>query len=255
MPIYPQISQYPIRRTRHTRTITNTLEDGSRIALADSLAATIRWNLSYSGLSDSELSVIQTFFESAEGRLNTFSFADPTANLLLWSEDYSQTVWQRNSLLQLAAGIGDPLGSSRATRITNTGSGDLNLVQTLPLPGTWTCCWSIYLRSDVSQTVHLLRDSNETAVTSGPDWQRFHYNSAGSASGTTSDFGVTFPAGSSINVFGAQVEVQAAASTYIPTNSSSGIYPNTRFDSDTLRVRLDAPNSNSCDVTLFSNAG
>jgi hypothetical protein len=249
MPIYPQLSQYPILRTRHTRTITNTLEDGSRIALADSLAATIRWNLSYSGLSDSELSVIQTFFESAEGRLNTFSFADPTANLLLWSEDYSQTVWQRNSLLQIAAGIGDPLGSSRATRITNTGSGDLNLVQTLPLPGTWTCCWSIYLRSDVSQTIHLVCDSNALAVIAGPDWRRFQYTCSGS------DFGITFPAGSSIEVFGAQVEVQAAASTYIPTNSSSGIYPNTRFDSDTLRVRLDAPNSNSCDVTLFSNAG
>lgn len=249
MPIYPQLSQYPIRRTRHTRTITNTLEDGSRIALPDPLAATIRWNLSYSGLSDSELSLLQAFFESAEGRLNTFSFADPTANLLLWSEDYSQTVWQRNSLLQIAAGIGDPLGSSRATRITNTGSGDLTLVQTLPLPATWTCCFSVYLRSDVSQTVHLVCDSNAMAVMVGPDWRRFQYTCSGS------DFGITFPAGSSIEVFGAQVEAQAAASTYIPTKSSSGIYPNTRFDSDTLKVRLDAPNSNSCDVTLFSNAG
>jgi hypothetical protein len=249
MLIYPQISQYPIRRVRHTRTITNTLEDGSRIALSDPLAATTRWNLSYTGLSDAELSVIQTFFESVEGRLNSFSFADPAANLLLWSEDYSQTVWQRNSLLQLGAAIGDPLGSSRATRITNTGSGDLNMVQTVQVPETWTCCLSVYLRSEVTQTLHLICDSNALAVTAGPDWSRFQYTCSGS------DFGIVFPAGSSIEVFGAQVDAQAAASTYIPTNSSGGIYPNTRFDSDTLRVRMDSPNSNSCDVSLLSNAG
>jgi hypothetical protein len=43
--------------------------------------------LSYTALSDAELAALEQFFASAQGTLNGFTFLDPAANLLAWSED------------------------------------------------------------------------------------------------------------------------------------------------------------------------
>jgi hypothetical protein len=257
--IYPQLSsgaicQYPIRRKRHFRTITNTLENGARIALPDPLAATIQWSLVYAGLTDSETATLKSFFGSVEGRLDTFAFVDPVANLLVWSEDLSKPVWQKNSLLQLQPQVSDPLGSTRATQLSNSGAGSLSLTQTVPIPETWTSCWSLYMRSNTPLTVRMARNSSSTPARVTPDWQRFELSNAGEGSGDSSDFSLEFPSGSQVEVFGAQVEAQAGASTYMSTTNVSGVYPNTRFDSDILQISIDAPNSNSCSIALTSHA-
>jgi hypothetical protein len=257
MPLYPQLTansicQYPIRRTRHYRTIANTLEDGSRITLADPMAATIRWELTYIGLTDTEVATLRSFFETAEGRLNAFAFADPTGNLLVWSEDFTQQIWQRNSLLQIQPQIDDPLGSARATRFTNGGSGSLGITQTVQVPGAWKCCWSVYLRSDAPETLVMTRDSTSLSLNVTNVWQRFQLSNTTGSSGNSSDFGLTIPAGAQIDLFGPQVEAQAGASTYIPTLSATGVFPNTRFDSDALQIKVDGPNRSSSKIALMS---
>src|SRR5579859_1998521 len=106
MTIFPKLSngaicQYPVQRRLQYRTISNVLEDDSRIVLQDQFASYVNWDLSYTGLSDAEVAVLQTFFETVEGRLGAFTFVDPAANLLVWSERLDQSVWQSNSLLQI----------------------------------------------------------------------------------------------------------------------------------------------------------
>ena len=57
--VYPQLgsgalSQFPIRKTRRTRTVMNRAADGSTIKLADPAGVTTEWGLPYADLSDQE---------------------------------------------------------------------------------------------------------------------------------------------------------------------------------------------------------
>jgi hypothetical protein len=257
MNIYPQLStgavcQFPIQKIRHYRTIVNQFEDGSRVVLQDPNATAIQWKLSYSGISDDEVSALQGFFDSVEGRLRSFTFVEPGGNLLAWSEDLSQLAWQKSTFLQIQTGVTDPVGSQRASSVTNSGAGALALVQTIAVPGSYVCCWSFFGRSDSPTSISLQRGTASEALILGPAWQRVSLTTTTSDGILTSDFGVTIPPGAQVNLFGMQVETQAAPSTYVQTLAAGGVYPSTRFDSDSLTFTADAPNSHSCQVSLYS---
>jgi len=53
---------------------------------------------------------------------------------------------------------------------------------------------------------------------------------------TTLTFSVQLPAGASVDLFGAQAEVQLAPSDYKQTGVRGGVYSNARFASDQLTV-------------------
>ena len=121
---FPQLpsgatSHYPIQKRRTQRTIVNDCLDGREIRLADPGAATVEWNLGYEALADTELAALEQFFQSVEGSLNSFTFLDPTANLLLWSESFGNAAWVTSPSLQLTPNIADALGGTNATRVTN----------------------------------------------------------------------------------------------------------------------------------------
>src|SRR5271163_4783597 len=122
---YPQlttgaISQFPVTRNTNMRTVANQLPCGYTIRMADTGTQKVQWQLRYSDLTDGERSSIESLFEAAEGQLNTFTFLDPTGNVLMWSEDWTQAVWTADPLLQVTAGVADPLGGSAAMQLTNT---------------------------------------------------------------------------------------------------------------------------------------
>ena len=81
-----------------------------------------------------------------------FTFLDPTDNLLCWSEKLDESVWERNSLLTITAGIADPNGGTNATRVSNTGSGALSIQQTVNGPGWFQYAFGVQARSDVRPT-------------------------------------------------------------------------------------------------------
>src|ERR1051326_4423620 len=99
MGVYPQLgsgalTQFPIVKVRRARTIINTAADGSRIKLADCAGSSMEWRLRYRGLSDAELQALAEFFTQAEGDLNGFTFVDPSANLLAYTEELNDEHWQ-----------------------------------------------------------------------------------------------------------------------------------------------------------------
>lgn len=256
MDIYPQgqngsVCQFPFEKSLHYRTILNVAEDGSRLALEDPNATAIRWRLTYSGLTDSEMASFQGFFESMSGRLKNFTFLDPSANLLTWSEDFSQTAWQKSTLLQCASGVSDPLGTQRASTVTNTSPGDLTLLQSVSVPGSYLCSFSCFVQSASPGIVTLTRDSASEAFSVSTAWQRIALSST-SNTADTSVFGITIPTGAQITLFGMQVQAQVKPSIYVQTLDRSGVYPMTRFDSDALTFRSDAPNSHACEIKLYS---
>ena len=235
--MYPQLnplaySQFPIRKLRQARTVANVAADGSSIKLADTNCALTEWQLRYEGLSDADLSTLQSFFTASEGSLNGFTFLDPAGNLLAWSEDLTNTVWEPGPFLAVGAGIADPMGDNNGFLLTNSGEGAQNINQTLNVPTGYTYTFSIYIHAAQVTTVTLLLDTHRALAAAGPNWSRVSFTGSGSTSSASIVFGIELQPGA-IQVFGPQVEAQAAPSVY-QASTAGGVYENARFGDDTF---------------------
>src|SRR4051812_13660011 len=96
--VYPQLIQFPVRKTKRPRTVVNRAADGSTVRLADPAAEVTEWRLDYVDLTDEEAGMLEQFFGAAEGSLNEFTFLDPTGNLLARSGKFDAEVWQKDPL-------------------------------------------------------------------------------------------------------------------------------------------------------------
>jgi len=255
MPVYPQLAggalgQYPMLIRRRLRTVTNRAADGRAIKLADTGGSITEWTLRYSALIDAEATALREFFEKTEGTLYRFTFLDPTANLLAWSERFEEAVWSRGPLISIENNIGDPFGGTGASRLTNTGGGAQSLSQTLSAPGDYVYCLSAYVRSPQSTAVTLLlgKTRNEQAV-SGV-WKRIAVTATGEPEGESVNFGVETPGGSAIEVFGMQVEPQPAPSGY-KRSTTGGVYENARLRDDALTLIATGAGLHSCTVHVI----
>lgn len=252
---FPQISsgaiaQFPLQRKRQWRAITNVLESGEMVSLRDSTGGQIEWRLGYRDLTDPEVGSLTALYAASAGGAVPFGFVDPMANLLGWSEDLSQPGWQFG-LLTTTGGGSDPVGTQRAWTLQNATSGEQQLSQTVGLPGSYTACFSAYVRADAAGTLGILRDSRRVNVPVGPQWKRIQLGGAGTAGNVQSTFSLAIGGGASLRVFGLQVEAQPWPSPYRPTGSATGILEETRFGGD-LAVTRTAPGLSSCQLTLIS---
>lgn len=259
---YPQlttgsISQFPVRRDSAFRTVVNQLADGSEIRMADTGAQKARWQLQYAGLTDAERTSLEDLFSSAEGQLNTFTFLDPADNLLMWSEDWTQSVWVADPLLEVAGGMADPTGGTAAMQLTNTAGTSQQIIQNTSGPSGFRYCHSVYVRSDVTAVIQLVAAATGatvlTPVSTSASWMRVTASGSLTVQQDGIAFGVQLPAGVRVAVFGAQVEAQPAAGQYKKTMDRAGIYSSTRFSSDLFVASATAPNQNACQVDLVSN--
>lgn len=265
MLFFPQLAtgalaQYPLFKQRIERTVQNIAEDGSVISLYDIYAPQVRWTLDYEYITDVEADTITSFFASCEGSLQPFLFVDPTANLLLFNEDLTQSCWVFNRLLQLSAGIADPMGGAAAIQVVNSSETSLPVTQSVSIPGQYTCAFSAYLRSSsVSCTVTLSRsDGNNTASQSASPssvWTRFYLSSTfASSESTLCEFSLGVSGESTVDVFGLQVDAQPQPGTYLPTTSTNATYPSARFDMNQVRVVSTGASQNNLRVIILSRA-
>jgi hypothetical protein len=259
---YPQlstgaVSQFPVTRSTNMRTVSNQLPSGFTIRMSDVGDQKVQWRLRYSSLTDAERSTIESLFEASEGQLNTFTFLDPTDNLLMWSEDWTQAVWTPDPLLQVSGGVPDALGGSDAMQLTNAAQTTQQIVQNTGALSSFVYCYSLYVKSNVPATIQLVvtatGQTSLTAITTGTAWTRVTTSGSLSVQQDGIGFGVQLPAGVQVEAFGAQVEAQPEAGLYKKTIDLGGVYPSTRFSSDLLSFTATAPNQNSCQIDLISN--
>jgi hypothetical protein len=255
MLIYPQLTsgalgQFPIVRRRRARTILNAAADGSAVKLGDPAAAGTEWQLAYAGLSDTELAALQQFFLAAEGSLNGFTFVDPTANLLAWSEVLSNSVWNADPFLTLQGGVADAAGGTNAWQLSNTSAGAQSLTQTLNAPGGYLYCFSVYVRADQAAAVTVSAGTKDVVHAAGSAWTRIAATGSGGSNGTSVAFAIQVPAGCAIDMFGPQVEAQGAPSVY-QTSTTGGIYEGARFRDDVFSFTTQGANRNSATVNIF----
>jgi hypothetical protein len=256
MNFYPQAGagstiQFPVSRARRWRAIKSVLESGEQIMLPDAAGGQIEWGLSYEDLSDPEISRVSDLFTASHGSFASFTFIDPLANLLGWSEDLTRPDWQ-SGLLSHTGGITDPLGTQRAWAISNRSAGTQQLSQTLGVPGEYVMCFSAYVRSEVAGSIVIARDGTQTAAAVGPQWARIYVSGTGAAGAVQSEFALSIGAGLTVDVWGMQVEAQPYPSLYRPTGKAVGIYEETCFGDDELTITATGAGLSSLSVRLIS---
>jgi hypothetical protein len=246
MLVFPQLSTgasavYPVTRKTNLRTVLNTLADGSAVVYSDPDAALTTWELRATGLSAAEWNAIETLFQSVAGQWQTFTFLDPVGNLFADSELLSAGAWSNGALMQLTAGVIDPLGTTRATRAINQG-GSVELVsQVLAVPGNFQYCLSTWAKTIGMSNVTLMASTTGGSVSKTfvltTAWQKISLAVNLAQNTTTVTFGAQFDPGASVDLFGMQVEAQLAPSDYKKTETQGGVYANARFAEDGLTVK------------------
>ena len=248
MLVFPQLSTgaaalYPVTRQSVLRTVVNTLADGSTVIYSDPDASQTLWELQPKGLTAAEWSAIEALFNATAGPWQTFTLLDPAGNLFANSELLSAGSWVNGALIQLTAGISDPLGTTRATRVLNSGTAAEGVTQTLAAPGHYRYCFSAWAKTAGGSSV-TLEASTAGASTSNTfgltaNWQRVSIPVELGQATTSVTFGAQLEAGATVDLFGMQVEAQPAASDYKMTGASGGVYANARFAADALTVRAE----------------
>lgn len=259
---FPQLSsgavtQYPLTESRAFRTVVNETADGRRVRFADTAASRIEWRIRQQAISDTEWNAIEALFSACEGRLRTFTFLDPADNLLRHSEDLTQPLWNLGPALAISPGIADPLGTNRATAITNSSGAMQRVMQTLGAPGTYQYSLSVWLRAAAPIPVRLLVMADgsfaETVHTIDSTWRRCSLFASLNANADAVDAGIELPGNAAIEVFGFQVDAQPAPSVYKRTAAVGGVYAKARFLDDVLTQQTTAPGVHSafCRITAL----
>ena len=253
---YPQLlsgalAQYPIRKTRLVRTIKNVLQDASMILFSDAGGERLIWQLSYRDLSEVDSDRLQAHFNACSGPFHSFTFIDPTDNMLISSSDLTAAVWQTSSLITIASNATDPQGGSDGFLLTNTGESNQEISQTLDVPADYQYCFSAYVLSAERSGLTLVRRGasveESTIVPIGPSWTRAVSSGQLNDGGTSFSVAISLAAGQQVTVYGVQLEAQIAPSGYRPTAQVGAIYSNAHWAVDQLIVTAEAPN-------LFSTA-
>lgn len=245
MLVFPQLSTgasalYPLTKTSRQRTVVNTLGDGSLDVYADPDARSLGWEIQAKGLTAGEWGAIEALFEATSGMWQTFTYLDPAGNLLAESEAFSAPAWTNGALIDLTAGVSDPLGTTRATLVTNAGGGTEGVGQTLPVPGNFHYCLSVWARTDSATSLILTIAATGGSATKtfalGTQWTRVALSANLGLSTNSVTFSAQMSAGGTADLFGMQVEAQLGASDYKQTGTSGGVYSNARFGADTITV-------------------
>jgi hypothetical protein len=174
-------------------------------------------------------------------------------NMLAQSETLTDPTWVKGPLLQLTTGVGDPLGTSGATRIINTGQAEAAVTQTLPVPGSFQYCLSAWARSGLGSRVALAIAgvSNSFALTG--QWRRVFVTVNPEQTGAeTVTFGAHVEPAGSVDLFGLQVEAQPGPSDYRPTRARGGVYSRARFDTDRLTVTAQGTDAHDTVIRIVS---
>lgn len=259
MPYFPQLltgaaSQFPTAKRLEKRTIRSVQPDGRRWKVADPSWSTLEWRLELAGLTSEEWNAIENLFHAVEGRLGSFTFLDPTDNLLAWSEDLSAAAWTKDPFLELTAGVSDPVNTSRATRLSVTAAIPQKIEQALEIPGWFQYCFSLYARSDapaeLSVSGRTATAAGTKAFSVGPAWKRLEHSLKLANSDAMIHFGLEVQPGATVDVFGLQVEAQAGASKYKKTLARSGVHEEAHFLDDILEAKAEGPEQCSCVVKV-----
>lgn len=229
MNYFPQLAQFPIRRRFRQRTVVNEMEDGRQIKSKANRPDVLEWQVDLGVLSGAERDQVVDLWSTCKGARDAFVYVDPTANLLLHSEDLSAGLWTKGPDIHV-----DDLV------VRNDGQTTGRIGQTILGPAWFQYCFSFLVRSQTTTNLNVFRVAGNAVdrlgVTAGQDWSRVLMNSHTASDEETIQFGIELAPGTRVELAELQVEAQIGNSTYKPTTTRSGIHPAARFAADELSV-------------------
>jgi hypothetical protein len=213
--------------------------------------------MSYASITDAEIAQLLTFFRAVRGKYHPFRLLDPGGNLLQYSEDFSQTYWDKSSGVSIVGSTTDPFGGSLATRLQATSSNSYLAAIVGPADGGlngFVVNVSFWARSLVpSQDLFLgfvdsgfARVDGKTVHTS-TSWRRYSYTTtlwndnyfrAMIGGYATWNF-------STLDVFGVQVSPMKGEGAYVKTPGNYGYHAKVRLDTDAFSQQAIGPNQNA----------
>jgi hypothetical protein len=196
------------------------------------------------------LAALQEFFAAAEGTLNGFTFLDPAGNLLAWTDQLDNAVWTADPFLARTGGVADPPSGNNAWHLSNSGAAAQSLSQTLAAPGGYVFSFSAYVRSSAGATVTALIGTGRAVRATATGWSRISYTGRGDSAAESIVFALELPPGAAMDVYGLQVEPQAAPSCYKP-GTAGGVYENARLADDALEFTTTGPTNHSATVNII----
>ena len=247
------IAQYPIQKSHIVHTVKNSLANGSALLFNDGTGARRIWSLHYEELSAVELRALQAHFADCNGPYRAFTFIDPTDNMLCWSTDLTNAIWQAAPGLTVAAGAPDPTGGSGAFLVQNSSQEPASITQTVMVPANYQYCFSAYAASAEGAIISLVRagstvsDGNQTEL--APQWNRLVSSGGLNDASTQFSVQIVVQPGQQASVFGVQLEAQLAPSRYRPTGAQSAVYPSAHWGAGEFAIVATAPDQFS---TAFS---
>jgi len=256
--LYPQlasgaVAQFPLQKSYRVLSTINLQEDGSRYTAAASDPLQLSWVLPYKHITMAEANTLQEFFGTVRGRLLPFTFLDPAGNLLAWSEDLTNAVWQKTPLTVVT---GNDNRGVKTFQLASGASGSATVSQVLPCPATALVCFSLFARADQPVVLTLsVTDASgavEKSFELGSAWQQFYVTQTGFGNSIGKTAALSFPQGSQAHVSRLTASPQPAPGAYITTAATSGLMTKTRFDQDSFLVTALGANDYACDVRLTS---
>ena len=152
-------------------------------------------------------------------------FEPQTTQLVLYSEDFSQSSWSKGSDISIESGYLAPDGNNTAYKVSEIGAATSYLTNNIGLTSTTTR--SVYARtiSGTGTATLLSHNSNTNNVfTLTEQWQRFELNNTASPSGLSTFYAADFRGSGTLTeylVWGANAtNDQDYATSYIPSNGS-----------------------------------
>jgi hypothetical protein len=159
------------------------------------------------------------------------------------SEEFGAAQWSNGPSIVLTGGVADPLGSTGAMGVVNSGAVAEVVAQTLAVPGNFQYLFSVWARAAGAANVTLVASTTGGSTTGmfalSSQWKRLSLGVSLGQSTTSVTFGVQLDVSASVDLFGMQVEAQPGMSDYKKTGAG-GVYANARFAADQLTVRAQA---------------
>lgn len=211
-----------------------------------------KFNVNFSNISDAEVNLLYTFFQSVRGKWGSFRFLDPSGNLLSYSQDFTNAAWVKT--LTVTTGQPDPSGHTLGCSLTAGHMQSIAGPSDGGLSG-FVMCASIWLKAvsgSVAATIGFIDETTSTAYTqqftvASGAWTRISKNLV---LPTNNQFVFYLNLSGSAYGFGAQVSPMKGEGAYACTPGAYGYHANCRFDTDVFNIQAVGPNQNQLQLPV-----
>jgi hypothetical protein len=225
-----------------------------------------KFEVNHPSMIDSDLTILEDFFDDMDGGLQEFRFLDPDGNLVQFSDAFSDATWTRANLT-VGSTVTDPFGGTLARSIASTGSEGSMFASVLAAGGYtgFYVCASIWARATSANQQFRIRIQNggptttyATQIVTLPQntWRRVFV----SAILDDDDIYVVYDGngtwtGTTIQLFSAQVVPTPGPGPRVLTPGNYGFHQYCHFESDSIVKRHLGPNQTSVSVTIAEYNG